>query len=178
MLKMQTKRKQTKTFRVFPAPKRTYPTEWAVWGTNVRIFHLSLNSSQRNCWNISVILISQGTEYQVGLQSQMGPLVAKFEMTTIFGGNGEVQEKSLTFFSLRYFVTQKIFPRNTPEFQDEDDIFSKIQSPVTTLKTVNGDFWGQNCPVKCCRVRIQQSWCKFCYTRTFTTLKDRMCWND
>lgn len=53
------------------------------------------------------------------VQSRTGPLDAEFEMTTIFGGNGEIQ----TFLSLRYFVPWEILPRNTPEFQDEDNIF-------------------------------------------------------
>lgn len=47
-----------------------------------------------------------------------------------------MQEKFLTF-SLQYFVHQKILLRNTSEFQDEDNVFSKIPSTVTHLKTDN-----------------------------------------
>ncbi|TEA37500.1 hypothetical protein DBR06_SOUSAS8810028, partial [Sousa chinensis] len=35
----------------------------------------------------------------------------------------------------KHFVDRRLFQRNNPEFQNEDDIFFKIQLTVTKLKT-------------------------------------------
>ena len=47
-----------------------------------------------------------------------------------WGGAGRIPD-----FVFQCFVDRRLFQRNNPEFQNEDDIFFKIQFTVTKLKT-------------------------------------------
>lgn len=71
--------------------------------------------------NISVTVISQGTEYHVATVMILGCQVGDY---IPFWGSGEVQEEFLIFF-LQYFINRKMIWRNNVEFQNEDDIFFK-----------------------------------------------------